>query len=679
MAAKTLLPIYGGTPGIWTVCMLFFQGILLLAYGYVTLFPLIPKSKWWCILHTVLIGFSLIVMPIFFRPDFWVTQPEQNILYNLIIQLGLPLLVVGASAPLLQFLYSQTSNKRASDPYFLYSASNLGSLIALVMYPWLIENYIGLTNQFRFWNILYFIYIAGFLMLLFLCPYTPQNNKREFNRTWSWSSLMTWIFLSFVPCSLMLGVTLFITTDVAATPLFWVLPLILYLLTFILSFTTKPLISLFWIKNNVLVWLIFIILGFIFGTHLLKAWQLILFNLAGFFIIALMCHTKLYESRPAPQELTLFYFCLALGGVLAGIVNGVLAPHLLNQVYEYPLAIVLSLFALSEMKARKGFWAFPFVTLILALPYFIPEFNWYRFSSFQIAAFIATPVIFLGHKNKADLIISMAILLFCVFFIFKLEENNLLQQRNFYGVKRVVEIENMHVLINQSTAHGLQYMDDKKLKGTSSYYGGIENAINLIQQSNNSLNVTLVGLGTGTSLCQFRSNDTVNVIEIDPQVIDLATNNLLFTYLRDCLPKKNMFNEDGRIAINQLPDSSQNLIILDAFSSDAVPVHLITLEAVTLYKQKLTSDGSILINLTNRHLDLVPVINAIARSLGLMIFYINHHGDIKKQQFDSQWILLTDNESLHPALTKLGWRFLINNKQFLWTDDYSNIIPLLRW
>jgi spermidine synthase len=681
MAAKTLLPIYGGTPTTWAVCMLFFQGILLLAYGYVTLFPLLNKAIWWRIVHAVLIGLSLMVMPLFLQPEFLVNKPELNIICNLLIQLGLPLLVVGSSAPLLQFLYSQTSNKGASDPYFLYSASNLGSLIALLIYPWLIEHFIGLTNQFLLWNILYLIYLAGLLILFFLIPFKPLKKLEKHQKDWSWTTILTWLFLSFVPCSLMLSVTVFITTDVAATPLFWVLPLILYLLTFILTFTKKPFFSSFRIKSNVLFWLVFVILGFFLGAHLLKAWQLILFNLASFFSISLMCHAKLYEKRPPPQELTLFYFILAIGGVLAGIVNGLLAPNLLNQVYEYPIAIFLSLFVLSDIKKRSGAWIFPFVFLLFALTYCATLFKLYNLSSYQLAAsFIATAFIFIRYKNKCDFILSMGLLLSFIFFIIQAEGNNLLQERNFYGVKRVIEKERMHVLINQSTAHGLQNMDDtKSFNGISSYYGGIKSALSLIKKSNSSLKVTLVGLGAGTLLCQFRSTDTVNAIEIDPQVVELAKNNSLFTYIRDCLPEKNILTQDGRIAISELPNLSQNLIILDAFSSDAIPVHLITLEAVTLYKQKLTRDGAIFINLSNRHLDLLPVINAISRSLGMMTFYINHHGNLKEQQFNSQWVLLTTNESLSYSLNKFGWHFLSNNKQLLWTDDYANIIPILRW
>lgn len=679
MAAKVLLPIYGGTPAIWTVCMLFFQCILLLAYAYVTLFPLINRARWWLVLHTGLIVLSLLVMPILFQPQLWFNQPEQNILYNLLTQLGLPLLVVGSSAPLLQFLYSQTTNKKASDPYFLYSASNVGSLIALLAYPWLIEQYIGLATQFRLWNILYLVYSAILLSLMLLFKYKPLNKSINHSKTWSRTSIATWLFLSFVPCSLMLGVTLFITTDIAATPLFWVIPLILYLLTFILAFRTKPLITSFWINNNALIFLIFIFLGFIIGPNQIKAWELTLIHLAGFFVIALMCHTKLYESRPPTQHLTLFYFCLALGGVLAGIFNGIIAPNVLNQVYEYPIAIALSLFAFSNIKSKKGWWMFPLILVLFIAAYYTPRFSWYTLSSLQITALIGTAFTFIGHKNKADLIISLSLLLLFIFLFPPGEGETLLQKRNFYGVKRVANKDELHLLIHQTTAHGFQYMKDKKpFSGDSSYYGAVKKISSLMQQTEDKLTVTVVGLGAGTLLCQFRSDDTLNVVEIDPQVIDLAKDNSLFTYLRDCLPQQTLLNKDGRMAIAELPDASQDIIILDAFTSDAIPVHLMTLEAFRLYQQKLTPNGIILVNLSNRHLNVLPVMNAIGRSLDLMVFYINHQGEASKGQFDSKWAILTSNESLARPVQKLGWHFVSDDTQFLWTDDYSNIIPLLR-
>ncbi|USQ14679.1 fused MFS/spermidine synthase [Legionella lytica] len=701
MAAKALLPVYGGTPAVWTVCMLFFQAVLLVAYGYAALLSALKNTKTWRIIHSIVLVLSLSTIPLFLRPVAVPGAPEWSILYNLLTQLGLPLLVLGASAPLLQFAYSQTKAKGATDPYFLYSASNLGSLSSLILYPWVIERFIGLKGQFHWWGIGYLVYIG--LLLLVFCTnrfYSLVSDSRD-STPWPWRQMAYWVFLSFVPCSLMLGVTLYITTDVAATPLFWVLPLALYLLTFVFAFSSKPLISLSWLAQNFVLFLVFTVLGFILGAGQIRAWQSILFNLASFFILAVLCHRQLFLKRPKPQLLTLFYFCLALGGVLAGIFNGILAPHWFNQVYEYPLAILLSLVALpiswfaegngeikpvyhqQSMLQTIGIPAA--VLAILLCHYFIPAIQWPGgFSNFQIGAIVALMIAAVWGRSKASLLSSLFILFGFIFSPYLQGDKILVQERNFYGVKKVVDKgadkNAVHALISQSTVHGLEAMNDAMPFGFSSYYGAIQSVVMDFQQEWPSMSVTIIGLGIGTMACQFRHTDEVKIIEIDEQVIKIAKDPHYFTYLRDCPPKIELIKNDGRLAVEQLMDGSQKLLMVDAFSSDAIPIHLITLEAFSLYRQKISEDGAILINLSNRHLDLLPVVTAAGRALDLMVFSKVDQGNAALGQFASQWALLTINQDLAAKLMNANdWHFVANNKQLLWTDDYSNIIPLLKW
>lgn len=695
MAARALLPVYGGTPAVWSVCMLFFQAILLISYGYAALLSLLKKSLLWRLAHSSLLILSFTAIPLLFRPLVTEGAPEWSILYNLLTQLGLPLLVLGASAPLLQFAYSQTKAKGAADPYFLYIASNLGSLASLLLYPGVIERFIGLKNQFHWWSIGYIVYVCVLLLVLYTNRYKPLELNTKEDSPWPWQDMVYWVFLSFVPCSFMLGVTLYITTDVAATPLFWVLPLALYLLTFIIAFTTKPIFSFSWLARNCIFFLVFSILGFILNVSQIRAWQTILFNLLSFFIFALLCHRQLFLSRPKPQLLTLFYLCLALGGVLAGIFNGIIAPHIFNQVYEYPLAI---LFSLLVLPSKTVGWAIgtnrnvnysllklmsvPLIVLGLLLsPHFIPEIHWpHGFSTFQISAILSLIVLVVWQRSKISLFLSMFILFGFIFSPALQEEDILVQERNFYGVKKVVDKGGAHALISQSTVHGLQLMNGIKPNGYSSYYGAIKPVVDNLQQEWPSLSVTIIGLGIGTMACQFRPVDQLKIIEIDDQVIQLAKDAQLFTYLRDCPPQIDIIKNDGRLAVEKLPDASQKLLIVDAFNSDAIPVHLITLEAFALYKHKITQDGAILVNLSNRHLDLLPVLTAVGRYLDMMVFYIAHQGDSALGQFSSEWALLTMNEELvFKLMGNTNWRFVASNKQFLWTDDYSNIIPLLKW
>ncbi|PWY57051.1 spermidine synthase [Legionella qingyii] len=681
MVAKSLLPVYGGTPAVWTICMFFFQVILLFAYGYAVVLGFFDKPIAWRLTHSVLIFLSFLAVPILFRPLINSESPEWGILSNLLIELGLPLLVIGASAPLLQFAYSQTKEKGAADPYFLYAASNLGSLLSLLLYPWVIERFIGLKEQFYLWSIGYVVYVVLLFIILYANRYQSLKKQNEVIATWPWQNMLYWIFLSFVPCSLMLGVTLYITTDIAATPLFWVLPLALYLLTFVLAFTNNSLISFKWIARNSIFFLIFPIVGFILNAGQVNIGQSILFHLLNFFILALLCHRQLFLDRPMPELLTLFYFCLALGGVLAGVFNGVLAPHWFNGIYEYPLAILLSLFALPQLPMKNGWWVPVVVLIVLLFHYCIIGVHWPGgFSSFQVCAFLALIIIVIWQKSKISLILSLLILFGFIFSPLSQDDTVLMQVRDFYGVKKVIDKQGVHVLINQSTVHGLQVVGEKKPKGLTSYYGATKPIVDAMQQKRSSLSVTIIGLGVGTMLCQFRKEDKVKVIEIDYQVIDLASNPQLFTYLRDCSPNVTIMKSDGRLAVEQLPDHSQNLLVIDAFSSDSIPVHLLTLEAFILYQQKITEDGGILIHLSNRHLQLLPVINAAGRSLSLLsIFYVNYKSILALGQFNSEWVFLTSKEDLAFQLMKgSNWRFNASDEQFLWTDDYSNLIPLFK-
>lgn len=678
MAAKALLPVYGGTPAVWTMCMLFFQLVLLVSYGYAWLLSFFNKPILWRLAHTVLVILSLTALPLLFHPLSMDSQPEWGILHSLLTQLGVPLLVIGASAPLLQFAYSQTKGKGAADPYFLYIASNLGSLLALLIYPWVVERFIGLAYQFHLWSIGYCVYIGILILVLFVARYQPLQKSNQVLEVWPWRDMMYWVFLSFIPCSLMLGVTLYITTDVAATPLFWVLPLALYLFSFVVSFTTKPLISQDWIARNYLFFLIFTILGFILAINQVIAWQMVLFNLLSFFILAVLCHGQLFQRRPKPQLLTLFYFCLAIGGVLAGIFNGILAPHLFNQVYEYPLAILLSMLVVPVTKAKGGWWAPLIILALVLIYYFIPLIK--GFATYQVFAILALLLLVLVRQSRSSLFCSMLILFMLIFLpVFK-QNSILMAERNFYGVKQVVAKQDGHALISQSTLHGFQFTNESEsIRGYTSYYGATKAVVEAMQQEFNSMFVTLIGLGTGTMICQFRKTDHINVIEIDQQVIDIAKNPKLFTYLRDCLPQIEIIKNDGRLALEQIADASQKLLILDAFNSDAIPVHLLTIEAFKLYKKKISQDGAILVNLSNRHLELLPVLNAVGHSLDMAVFHLTDNGNLKLGQLAAAWGLLTSNRALAVQLKAAGWQLADDKKQFLWTDDYSNIVPLMRW
>ena len=681
MVAKILLPIYGGTPAVWTVCMLFFQLLLLIAYAYAWGLSKLRTPRHWQCVHFIVCLLSLCVLPLSYVPVSGLGVPEWLILKDLLWQLGLPLLVVGSSAPLLQYAYSQTTCKQAADPYFLYVASNAGSLLALLSYPWLIERYWGIFQQFNGWNIVYLLYLAALCYLLFGVRYHSfiQQGIRPVKIAYSRYAL--WVFLSFVPCSLMLGVTFYISTDVAATPLFWVLPLSLYLLSFIVTFAKKPIISHAWVVRNVLVFMVFPILGFVCGPYQIHVMSLMIGHLLGFFMLALLCHGELVRMRPEPQKLTAFYFCLALGGVFAGMFNGIMAPRLFLSAYEYPLVILLGLLCIPIPRV-KNYWVIPSIIGLLLLSLFLPDNNWgYGLRSHHVLEILSLCLIMVWPGSRINLFFGMTLILLVVLMPWFKPIKMLSQQRNFYGIKQVFLQDGAHALMSQSTLHGFQVLqDEKQTNGAIAYYGPVFPVVQQLQALYQPLHAMVIGLGAGTLACQFREQDKLTMVEIDQQVIDIASDPNLFSYLHDCPPNTALIKDDGLLAASKVPDASYQLLVMDAFSSDAIPIHLLTLEAFQLYQKKMMPDGVILVNLTNRHLNVLPVVTAAGRQLDMIVLHQLHVGNAKLGQFPSEWALLTTNKRLAAHLMRQeNWHFVADAKSAWWTNDYSNLLPLLKF
>ncbi|GGI91451.1 fused MFS/spermidine synthase [Legionella impletisoli] len=681
IAAKVLLPVYGGSPAVWTVCMLFFQGLLLISYAYAWGLSRLKGLHSWKIIHGIIGGLSLFYLPIKIIPGLESSIPELQILQTLVRELGLPLLIIGASAPLLQYAYSLTEGKRAADPYYLYVASNFGSLLALLSYPWLIERYFNIPKQFNGWTFFYLGYFGLLLLLLFGIRYKNPPSIIKTTSSATWRQKFTWVALSFIPCSLMLGVTFFITTDLAATPLLWIIPLALYLLSFIITFARRPIISHSWVSRNVLFVLIFPILGFIGGSALLPVILLMAFHLAGFFMLALLCHGELFHRRPQASLLTTFYFCLALGGVLAGLFNALLAPILFSYPYEYPLVMLLGVFWL-PIKHEKPEWITPTLVFILvSIHVLLPMEGWLAWlKRYDVFELIALSILVIWPRSTRALFISLLILFFFIFMPWFKSHEILVQKRNFYGIKQVSAHQGIHSLISQNTVHGFQVMGKDELNGSVAYYGAVLPVMRAIQSQQPTIRAMVLGLGSGIMACQLRKEDELVMVEIDQQVIEIAKNPALFTYLTQCKPKAKIIQADGRLAAEQARDGYFDVIAIDVFNSDAIPIHLLTQEALDTYVKKIKPGGVILFNISNRHLNLLPVLTAAGRTKDLIVLHKFQPALNRLGQLSSEWVMLTMNEAIaFQLMNKEGWRFVTDDNMVHWTDDYSNIIPLLKY
>ncbi len=711
-ASKMLLPVLGGGAAVWNTCMMFFQTALLLGYLYAHVTDRRLHGRFRTFLHPVLLLLAALVLPVSLhgiqlpagdaKPLLW-------LLRTLLLILGAPFLVLAGTTPILQTWFAQAGQKSSHDPYFLYAASNLGSVIALLSYPTLVEPNLHLTQQSRCWTIGYFLLLG----LTIVCAIAVSAKSRTAiagqasldvpakapDKPRAWMRLR-WILLSFAPSSLLLGVTTHLTTDVAAAPLFWVIPLVLYMLTFVLAFQ-----RLFRIPGNIVAFVQATLIVALAVTLLSKPTgggvSLFVLHLAAFFFTALICCLELVRLRPPAQYLTEFYLLMSLGGALGGMFNGCLAPLLFNDVIEYPLILVVAcMLRPGVLPGRKIAWstfadfAAPvFIFLLLVLLYRYTGLNFQDLSDSRslIPVLIAAFVIFAFQQRPIRFGLGLAALITAGFMIS--DANHILtQSRNFYGVLKVFAENSppLHVLYNGTTRHGSQAQDSAHRLQPLTYYhpeGPLGQLFAVIGGTSRTRRVALVGLGAGTVACYEKPGEQWTFFEIDPADVAIAENPALFTFLKDCPAHPDVVLGDARLSLARQPDRSYDMIILDAFTSDAIPIHLITREAVQLYLKKLSKGGLILFHITNRRLDLGPVVGNVIASLNLTaVRWYDGEDDGDGENDDasykkdvSDWVIAARNvKDLKAIEDDDRWEFLPpSSGQGVWTDDYSNLLGAL--
>ncbi len=711
MFSKMVLPRLGGTPAVWNTCMLFFQAALLMGYLYAHL-----ASRWLgprrhALPHLVLLALALITLPISL-PDGSIPQAGESpipwLLGVLAVSLGLPFFIMSASGPLLQKWFSDTGHPHAANPYFLYAASNVGSLLALLSYPLLIEPRLRLAEQTWLWA-------AGYAVLLVLfagCAFLLARDRREVGGTATDAAVTgapagahepapglrrraEWILFAFVPSSLLLGVTHFLTTDVAAVPLLWILPLALYLLTFVLVFSRRQLIPHRWVvlahPPLALLLLFTIVAGQTGPTALLFPLHLIVF-----FALALATHGELARRRPTARHLTEFYLWMSVGGVLGGIFNVLIAPNIFDSVFEYPLMIgaaavlrpalatgdVLTPTARRSLAVLTGL----LVGLLLILAFGSADWRTYLPMLLPYLALLCSVAV-IAHRKMFGLAVTAVILLIPLAQTWT--SDTLYQERTFFAVHRVMADDGgrFHLYGHGTTIHGAQLREPGRTTEPLGYYSvssPIGQFFATVPGPAAGRAVGIVGLGTGALACYAEPGDEWTFYEIDPVVETIARNPGFFSYLAECTPSAPVILGDARIMLEDVPDDSYDVLVLDAFSSDAIPAHLVTREALELYLEKTRETGVIIFHISNRHLDMEPVLAALARDSDLVALIGDD--DVSDAQADeriysSRWVTIArDVEDLGALPTMDGWR---NSRERagvqLWTDDFSNILGIVSW
>ncbi|MBT5050196.1 MAG: fused MFS/spermidine synthase [Rhodospirillaceae bacterium] len=701
--AKMALPLLGGAPAVWNTAMMFFQGTLLLGYGYVHFVNLKLPPKWQVFLHLFIVAIALYSLPVAVQEGYDPGDaPVAGLVILFAMSIGLPFFAVSATAPLLQRWFARSGHRHAEDPYFLYGASNLGSILALLAFPFFLEPNLDLREQAIAWS----AGVIVLLLLIALCTLLPGGKSASYCRPQPravtahpgarniWRERGLWIAFSFAPSSLLLGVTQHISTDVAAVPLLWVIPLTLYLLSFVVVFAQRPILPHEWVIRLQPYFLVLALVGVLFQGN--SIWLSASVHLTILFLLALSCHGELVKHRPDVNRLTEFYLCMSVGGLLGGAFNVLAAPLLFDGIYEYGLAVVVA------VALRPGVWGgslrkysldmgLPLAILVLALtihnldlPPGLAEFKGYA----RVALFCVIGILVFGFKER-PLRFALGIGAALAFFATTSTSGDFLSQsRSFFGVYRVKTSDDglARQLYHGTTMHGAQLLAKPMALEPVSYYsrqGPLGQAFETIRGRRPDLRVGLVGLGVGASLCYSKPADQWTIFELDPLIVKIARDDNYFTFLRDCDRGKatNFLVGDARLQLNNVPSSSFDLMVLDAYSSDAVPLHLLTREALTLYRTKLAPGGILMFHVSNRYLHLDRVLSALVDDASMSALLLEHKpgADAPKHATASHWIAVAEQESDISALKNLGkWRSLEPSSLRPWTDGYSNIIRVLR-
>lgn len=716
MFTKLILPLLGGASNVWNTAMVFFQAMLLGGYIYAHLISKYFRPKIQIGIHAAVTAMGLLFLPLAVSSN--IVLPESGMPTFWLLGLfgatvGLPFFALSANAPLLQRWFSLTDHRDAQDPYFLYSASNAASLIILCAYPFLIEPNLRLGLQTSVWAVGYVALLVMIVLtaVALLRRLSPQEAvKIEItapNVSTAWREKAFWIFLAFLPSSLMLGVTSYMTNNIASAPFLWIMPLALYLLTFVIVFARKPQVNAAGL-GKLFPWVV--ILGFallapnqsfnIAGMALNTSPPPIVkipLLLAAYFLISLYCHAILVERRPEVSGLTGFYILMSVGGVLGGVFNALIAPVIFNGIYEFAIVLALVLFLRPDG---------------IVLPQ-AGEKPWSLFIIGAIAAAVnALMLISVGVENKLIVFMTVAILalsalrfdlgrwvktgmfaglVVAAFSLNVFGSGSIFQDRSFYSLLAVKVDDSphgkVHKFVHGDTFHNYQLRDPALQNVPTSYYiegGSIHSAVMSARAVNDGpFNIAVVGLGAGAMACYEKPNESWMYFEIDPAVVDLARNTEYFSYVETCAPEADIRIGDARQKLKAVPEASLDIIVIDAFSSDSIPAHLVTREALVLYQSRLKPEGFVFFHTSNKLLDVTSVVVRLADDAGLTARYIdiqdfpaNPYADMGAR---ATGILMGPEGAIQRA-TKNDPKYqtwVPSRHVKVWTDDYSSILGTL--
>jgi spermidine synthase len=699
LMGRLVLPLLGVSPAVWNTCLLFFQAMLLAGYAYTHFGIRLLGVRRHAVLHLALVAVSLALLPPAVGEAIPPTtgSPVGWLLLVLVQAVGLPFFVLSATAPLVQRWLAGSSHPAARDPYFLYAASNLGSLVGLLLYPLVLEPLTGLRAQAGGWSVAYLLFVAvlGIVALaarrdaarapvagdVVASTPAPHSGAAPVPAT----AALRWTATAAVPSALLLAVTGYVTTDVAPMPLLWMLPLAIYLATYIAAFGGGGLGSMR--AARLAQPMLTLIVGAAVVAGFTATWMLPL-HLAALAVVSYLAHGRLAAERPHPSHLTTFYLWISVGGAFGGVFGAIVAPMLLMPEMEYALLLLAGLLvpaagtAVPEL-SRRGVLAGTAAALVVgAVVYPMAGIAW----AVSATAVPAIALMLRRMDTQAPALLGAM----CIFLIAMgmmtgaRQGQELSRERNFFGTLRVREHDGYRRLVHGRTLHGVQSTNPAELETPTTYYsreGPLGDVFAMLAQRDERVHIGVVGVGVGTVACYDRPGYSWDLFEIDPAVIAMARNPAMFTFIDRCTPGAAVIIGDGRRALQARDGVRYDLLILDAFSSDAIPAHLLTREAFATYAQRLAGDGLLAVHISNRYLNLRPVVAANAATLGYRAWHRADSGGKNSSHTASASVVLTG-----PAMGSItpdgaeGWTELLPDPRFrTWTDDYTSLLPVLRW
>ncbi len=704
LMARLALPRLGGTPNVWNSAMLVYQALLLGGYAYAHVIGRLALRRQ-LTLHIGLLVLAALTLPLALAdlPDFGAGMEVFWVPALLFASVGPVFFLISAQAPLIQRWYS--ADPDAGDPYPLYAASNLGSFAGLLSYPLLIEPLLPLGDQSLVWSLGYgavVVLLAGVAAARWnsaapaqaidhkpAAPLQPIGGKR----------IALWLALSAVPSGLMLSTTTHLTTDIFAMPLLWVIPLGLYLLSFSVAFAENRALAQFITRAAPVVVLLAGAMAMVSQSH--GGLWLLGASVALLFVIAVALHSRMYELRPDPSRLTLFYLVMSAGGVLGGLFTALFAPLLFDWVWEHPLLVL----AAAALLPLGGFatWQERFiaddkrlVAVLIALICAV-GLGWVLFNAtatnadllgwvmYVMLAALALALAF----NRAALLAVFACMMIATSLTGHAKAYAFGERvRSYFGVYNVGDdtVQGLRILAHGTTDHGRQFLAPEKRREPTAYYGRSAGVGLLLANTAKAMGkgaaVGVVGLGTGTLACYREPDQTYRFYEIDPVILEFSTRGK-FTFLADCAPDSETVIGDARIALEQEPGGQYDVLVVDAFSSDSIPLHLLTREALQTYRRSIKDGGAIAIHISNRFINLEPVLAALVRDAGMSAAVRGDFPDPKTGLTASIWVVMTPREDTLTALRQVSpansWRNPVAPAQTVWSDQYASTLPHFRW